>query len=218
MTEIKLKERKGRVVEILKILHELFPEAKTELHYSTPWELLVAVQLSAQSTDVQVNKLTERLFKKYPKFEDYLKADPVEFEKDISSVNFYKNKAKNILAAAKLVKDGKLPDSMEELLKLPGVARKTANVILGQIYKKAEGIVVDTHITRLSQKFDLTDFKDAVKIEKDLMEIVPKEEWIFFGNSLVWYGRRICPARLHECEGHPLTKIYPHAASIWPKK
>lgn len=217
MTAGELKERKERVLKILKVLHELFPEAKTELHYSTPWELLVAVQLSAQSTDVQVNKLTERLFKKYSKFEDYLNANQAEFEKDISSVNFYKNKAKNILAAAKMCQ-GKVPNSMEDLLKLPGVARKTANVILGQIYKKAEGIVVDTHVIRLSQKFGLTDFKDAVKIERELMEIVPKTEWIFFGNALVWYGRRICPARLHECSGHPLTKIYPPGASIWPKK
>lgn len=217
MTEQKLKERKERVVKILKVLHELFPEARTELNYSTPWELLVAVQLSAQSTDVQVNKVTEKLFKKYSKFEDYLKADSLEFEKDVSSVNFYKNKAKNILAAAKMCQ-GKIPDSMLDLLKLHGVARKTANVLLGQIYKKAEGIVVDTHVIRLSQKFDLTDFKDPVKIEKDLMEVVPKTEWIFFGNAFVWYGRRICPARLHECEGHPLSKVYPAAAKIWPKK
>ncbi len=218
MTESKLKERKERILKIIKVLHELFPEAQTELHYSTPWELLVAVQLSAQSTDVQVNKVTEKLFKKYPKFEDYLNADSAQFTKDISSVNFFQNKAKNILAAAKQLKDGKLPDTMEELVKLPGVARKTGNVILGQIYHKAEGIVVDTHVIRLSQKFDLTDFKDAVKIEKDIMEIISKSEWIFFGNALVWYGRRICPARLHDCSGHPLTKIYPPAANIWPKK
>lgn len=213
----KLKERKDRVLKILKVLHELFPDARTELNYSTPWEFLVAVQLSAQSTDVQVNKVTDKLFKKYRKISDYLTTDLKEFEKDISSVNFYRNKAKNILAAAKMCK-GEVPDTMEGLLKLPGLARKSANVLLGQLFGKSEGIVVDTHVIRLAQKFDLTDFKDAVKIEKDLMEIVPKPEWIFFGNAIVWYGRRICPARIHECENHPLTKIYPLAAKIWPKK
>ena len=167
------------------------------LNYSTPWELMVAVQLSAQSTDVQVNRLTENLFKKYPKFSDYLKADQKEFERGVSSVNFYKNKAKNILAAARILADSgkrladskngdiELPDTMEELLKLPGVARKTANVLLANLYNKAEGIVVDTHVIRLSQKLDLTDFTDAVRIEQDLMQIVSKDEWIFFGNVLV---------------------------------
>lgn len=228
MTDLILKERKERAVKILRVLHELFPQARTELNYSNPWELLVAVELSAQSTDVQVNKVTESLFKKYPRFEDYLKAKPEEFEKDISSVNFYRNKAKNIFASAKLLSQianrkvqnyGKIiPDSMEELLKLPGVARKTANVLLANLFNRAEGIVVDTHVIRLSQKFDLTDHKDTVKIERDLMEIVPKNEWIFFGNALVWYGRRVCKAREHECGEHQLTKIFPVAAKRWPKR
>lgn len=229
MTDLILKERKERAVKILRVLHELFPQARTELNYSNPWELLVAVQFSAQSTDVQVNKVTQSLFKKYPRFEDYLKAKPEEFEKDISSVNFYRNKARNILACAKQLADRgqqtadslhggvNLPDTMEELLKLPGVARKTANVLLANLFNRAEGIVVDTHVIRLAQKFDLTDNKDAVKIERDLMEIVPKEEWIFFGNALVWYGRRVCKAREHECEEHQLTKIFPAAAKRWSK-
>lgn len=221
MTEQKLKERKERVLKILEALHGLFPDVRTELNYSTPWELLVAVQLSAQSTDVQVNKLTNKLFNKYPKFSDYLKADPKIFEKDISSVNFYRNKAKNILGAGRVLHEkfgDKMPETMDKLLELPGLARKSANVILGQIFGKAEGIVVDTHVTRLSQKLELTEHKDAVRIEKDLMEIVPKSQWIFFGNALVWYGRKICQARVHECADHPLTKIYPVAATIWPKK
>jgi endonuclease-3 len=219
---------KDRVIKILKVLHERFPEAQTELNYSTPWELLVAVQLSAQSTDVQVNKVTEKLFKTYRNFSDYLTVDPKEFEKAVSSVNFYRNKARNILAAARLLvqsqkskvqrNDVELPNTMEDLLKLPGVARKTANVILGQIFHKAEGIVVDTHVVRLAQKFGLTEHKDAVTIEKDLMEIVPKQEWIFFGNALVWYGRRVCKAKEHECAQHELSLIYPPAAKIWPKK
>lgn len=215
-----MEEKKVRVKKILKVLRGLFPEATTELNYSNPWELLVAVQLSAQTTDVQVNKVTEKLFNKYRNLSDYIAADPKSFEKDISSVNFFRNKAKNILAAARKVHEvysDKVPESMTELLTLPGVARKTANVILGHAFKKAEGVVVDTHIKRLSQKLGLTMNTDPVKIEKDLMAIVPKEEWIFFSDGLVWYGRGVCKAKEHDCLNHPLTKIFPQAAAIWPK-
>lgn len=215
-----MEEKKERARKILQMLRQLFPDATTELHWSNPWELLVAVQLSAQTTDVQVNKTTEKMFKKYRRFEDYLAADLGDFEKDISSINFYHNKARNILKAAREVGErygGRVPETMEELVELPGVARKTANVILGHAFFKAEGIVVDTHIKRLAYKLGLTKNTDPVKVEKDLMEIVPRNEWIFFSDALVWYGRRVCPARKHECGEHPLTKIYPEAAHLWPK-
>ena len=213
-------ERKKRANKIVKKLQELFPDAAIVLKYSNTWELLVSVILSAQCTDKQVNIVTEKLFEKYRTLDDYVKANVDEFEKDIKSTGFYRNKAKNILAAAKIVKeqfDGKVPDTMEELLTLPGVARKTANVVLGNAYGKVEGIAVDTHVRRLSIKFGLTDHKDPVKIEQDLMQILPKKDWFFLTYGLIEYGRHICPARRHkDCADHPLTKIYPSAALMWP--
>ena len=213
-------EREKRAGKIVKKLRELFPRAKIVLKYSNTWELLVSVILSAQCTDKQVNIVTEKLFEKYRTLDDYVKANVDEFEKDIKSTGFYRNKAKNILAAAKIVKEqfgGKVPDTMEELLTLPGVARKTANVVLGNAYGKVEGIAVDTHVRRLSIKFGLTDHKDPVKIEQDLMQILPKKDWFFLTYGLIEYGRHICPARRHkDCADHPLTKIYPSAALMWP--
>ena len=213
-------ERKKRANKIVKKLQELFPDAAIVLKYSNTWELLVSVILSAQCTDKQVNIVTEKLFEKYRTLDDYVKANVDEFEKDIKSTGFYRNKAKNILAAAKIVKEqfgGKVPDTMEELLTLPGVARKTANVVLGNAYGKVEGIAVDTHVRRLSIKFGLTDHKDPVKIEQDLMEILPKKDWFFLTYGLIEYGRHICSARRHkDCADHPLTKIYPSAALMWP--
>ena len=213
-------ERKKRARKIVKKLRELFPRAAIVLKYSNTWELLVSVILSAQCTDKQVNIVTESLFKKYKTLQDYVKANIKEFEQDIKSTGFYRNKAKNILAAAKIVKeqfDGKVPDTMEELLTLPGVARKTANVVLGNAYGKVEGIAVDTHVRRLSIKFGLTDHKDPVKIEQDLMQILPKKDWFFLTYGLIEYGRHICPSRKHkDCADHPLSKIYPSAANIWP--
>ncbi len=216
----KLKERKARAKKILKVLKELFPNITgTALKYTNPWELLVATILSAQTTDKQVNKVTEKLFKKYPTLQDYAKANLNEFQKDISSIGFYKNKAKFILEAAKMIEEkfnGKVPDTMQELLELPGVARKTANVILSNAFGKIEGIAVDTHVKRFAQKFELTDHSDPEKIEQDLMKIVPKKDWSNWTHRLIEYGRQICPARKHECQNHPLTKIYPKAANIWP--
>ena len=213
-------ERKKRANKIVKKLRELFPDAAIVLKYSNTWELLVSVILSAQCTDKQVNIVTEKLFEKYRTLDDYVKANVDEFEKDIKSTGFYRNKAKNILAAAKIVKEqfgGKVPDTMEELLTLPGVARKTANVVLGNAYGKVEGIAVDTHVRRLSIKFGLTDHKDPVKIEQDLMQILPKKDWFFLTYGLIEYGRHICPSRRHkDCADHPLTKIYPSAALMWP--
>ena len=220
MTPKKLKERKARVKKVWPILHKLYPNSKIELNYSNTWELLVAVILSAQCTDERVNKVTARLFKKYKTVADYAKARQATFEKDIYQAGFYRNKAKNIIATAKKIRDefdSKVPDTMEELLTLPGVARKTANIILSHAFGKNEGIAVDTHVRRFVIRFDLSDYTDPVRIEKDLMEIVPQKLWKDFNHNLVLYGRYICPARKHDCTDHPLTKIYPKANTIWPK-
>jgi len=212
--------RKERAKKILKKLRELFPDAAIVLKYGNAWELLVAVILSAQCTDKQVNIVTEKLFQKYKNLDDYIKATQEEFEQDVKSTGFYRNKAKNILASAKIVKErfgGKVPDTMEDLLTLPGVARKTANVVLGNAYGIVQGIAVDTHVMRLSQKLGLTDYKDPVKIERDLMELLPQKDWFFFTYGIIEYGRHVCMARKHkDCETHALSKIYPPAANLWP--
>lgn len=203
-------DRKKKVVKIIKKLKELFPDAKIALNYSNNWELLVAVELSAQCTDKKVNEVTAALFKKYKKLDDYVNADPHEFEKDIHATGFYHNKTKNILAAAKMIKeqfDGKIPNTMKEILMVPGVARKTANVVLGVAYGVVEGIAVDTHVIRLSNLLGLTDHKDPVKIERDLMEILPKEEWLGFTYRLIDYGRKYCPARAHSHAECPLSML-----------
>lgn len=207
--------------KIVRKLRELFPKARIVLKYSNNWELLVAVQLSAQCTDKKVNEVTERLFQKYKTLEDYIEADPREFEKDIHSTGFFRNKTKNILAAGRMMQEKfgeKIPKTMKEILTLPGVARKTANVVLGNAYGVVEGIAVDTHVKRLSQKLGLTNHSDPVKIEKDLMELLPQKDWFFFTYGMIEYGRHICPARKHDCKNHPLTKIYPKAVDIWPRK
>lgn len=212
-------ERKKRTTKIVATLKKLFPHAKIVLNYSNNWELLVAVILSAQCTDKKVNEVTQKLFKKYRTLGDYVKANSKEFEKDIRPTGFFRAKTKNILAAAKMVKNkfgGKIPKTMEEMLKIPGVARKTANVVLGNAYGVVEGIAVDTHVKRLSQKLGLTYFDDPVKIERDLMQLLPQKEWFNFTYRLIDYGRAICPARKHECASHPLTKLYPPAANRWP--
>ncbi|MCL4392084.1 endonuclease III [Patescibacteria group bacterium] len=201
-------------------MKKLFPKASIALTYRTNWELLVAVELSAQCTDKKVNEVTKELFKKYWKLDDYVHAKQSEFEQDIRATGFYRNKARNILAAAKIVKEkfhGKIPRTMEEILTIPGVARKTANVVLGNAYGVVEGIAVDTHVRRLALKLGLTDHDDPVKIERDLMEIFPKKDWFKLTYWLIEYGRHVCPARPHDCINHPLTKIYPPAANIWPK-
>lgn len=220
MTPEQRTERTARASAILKTLAKLFPAAKIALKYSNNWELLVAVELSAQCTDKKVNEVTARLFKKYKKLDEYVRARPGEFEQDIRQTGFYRNKARNILAAAKMVEreyGGKVPDTMEELLKIPGVARKTANVVLGNAFGRVEGIAVDTHVRRFALKFDLTDSRDPKKIERDLMELLPKKEWFAWTYRIIEYGRQMCPARKHECAHHPLTRIYPPAAGTWPR-
>lgn len=190
-------EIKSKVEKITKELKLLFPRPKTPLNYSNPWELYVAVALSAQQTDVGVNRVTENLFKKYKTLSDYRKVTLSEFEQDIKSINFYKGKAKAIKKAVDIVLEkykGKLPETMEELVQLPFIGRKTANVILQEAFGKSEGIVVDTHVRRLSNLFGLTSNQDPVKIEKDLMEIIPKKDWREFGLGLILYGRAYCKA------------------------
>lgn len=207
---LSLEEKKEKAKQIIEELKKLYPHPKIALNYGSPFELLVAVILSAQATDKLVNKVTENLFKKYKTLEDYVKAPLEEFDLDIHSVNFHTNKAKNILKTAKLVQEkynGKVPDTMEELITLPGVARKTANVILGTIYGKSVGIVVDTHVRRLTNLFGLTSQNDPVKIEQDLMQIVPKEDWIVFPFLLISYGRQYCTGRPHDHLKCPLASL-----------
>lgn len=190
-------ENKQKAAKIFSKLKKLFLNLKTPLNHSNPWELYVAVALSAQQTDVGVNKVTENLFKKYKNINDYRKVSLEEFEKDIRSINFYKGKAAAIKKAAEIVSkeyNGKMPETMEELLKLPFVGRKTANVILQEAFGKSEGIVVDTHVKRLANLFGLTKNSNPVKIERDLMEIVPQKDWREFGLGLIYYGRTYCKA------------------------
>jgi len=205
---LKIEFGDARIQIILQELKRLFPKPEIALAYSNNWELMVAVQLSAQCTDKRVNIVTPVLFKKYPKLEDYYAADSAEFEKDIHSTGFFRNKTKNILAAAKMVKEkfgGEIPRTMEEILTLPGVARKTANVVLGNAYGVVEGIAVDTHVMRLAQKLGLSKYKDPVRIERDLMAAIPKEEWFAFTYRLIDYGRAYCVARPHIHADCPLT-------------
>ncbi|MBU6415243.1 endonuclease III [Patescibacteria group bacterium] len=205
-----LEGRKKKARRIIAALKKLFPKAHIALHFSNNWELLVAVELSAQCTDKKVNEVTEKLFKKYRSFDDYVRAKPKAFEQDIRSTGFYRNKTKNILAAAKMIQkkfNGKIPRTMEKILEIPGVARKTANVVLGNAYGVVEGIAVDTHVRRLSKLLGLTEHTDPVKIERDLMQIIPKKEWFHFTYRLIEYGRKYCPARPHNHVLCPLAKI-----------
>ena len=199
--------RKVRAMCTLKKLKDLFPHADMMLHYANNWELLVAVELSAQCTDKKVNEITPALFKRYPTLDDYVHADPREFEQMIFQSGFYRNKTKNILAAAKMVQEifhGKLPRTMSAMLTIPGVARKTANVVLGNAYGVVEGIAVDTHVKRLSRVLGLSDEDNVNNIEKDLMDIFPKKEWFHITYLLIEYGRKYCPARKHDHQNCPL--------------
>lgn len=213
-------ERKKRAKKILKKLKELFPDATMVLKYSNNWELLVAVVLSAQCTDKMVNKVTEKLFKKYKTLDEYVAANLREFEQDIRSTGYYRAKARNILAAAKVVKEkfnGKIPKTIEELITIPGVGRKTANVVLGNAYGIYEGIAVDTHVKRFATRFDLTDSTDPKRIEKDLIELLPQKDWFYFTYLAIEYGRNIAPARKYDTTKDPLISIYPKAAEGWHK-
>lgn len=188
------------------------------LRYGNAWELLVSVILSAQCTDKMVNKITEKLFTKYKKLDEYVNANPKKFEQDIRSAGYFRAKTKNILGAARVVKDvygGKIPKTMEEMLEIPGVARKTANVVLGNAHGVVEGIAVDTHVRRFCIRFGLTDHKDPVKIERDLMQLLPKGEWFPFTYRVIEYGRHIAPARPYDVSKDPLLKLYPPAGKVF---
>ena len=191
-----------------------YPDARTELHWTNPLELLVATILSAQTTDVTVNGVTKTLFEKYRTAADYAGTDPDELEEDIRPTGFYRNKARSLRGmASALVEehDGEVPRSMPELVALPGVGRKTANVVLGNAFGVDEGVVVDTHVRRVSNRLGLTDKQDPEKIEQDLMAVVPREDWTAFSHLLIFHGRRTCKARKPDCPTCPLNDICPSA-------
>ncbi|MBI5239791.1 MAG: endonuclease III [Elusimicrobia bacterium] len=205
-------QRKAQAAAVVKGLRRLYPDAHCELDHKTPLELLVATILSAQCTDKRVNVVTRTLFTKYRSAADYARADTAELEALVRSTGFFRSKAKSIQETAKVLAakhGGKVPDSMEDLLQLRGVARKTANVILGTAYGIAGGIVVDTHMKRVAFRLGLTDQADPEKVERDLMKLVPKKDWIFFSQGMVWHGRRVCFARNPDCAGCALNRICP---------
>jgi endonuclease III len=220
MTLAKQRERVLRAKKIVAYLQRAYPKPASELVYHTPFQFVVAVILSAQCTDKAVNKLTATLFKKYKSPRDFAKAKLAVFTKEISSVPFFRNKAKAIIGAAKMVQEtyaGKIPKTDAELIALPGVGYKTAHVVLGDLHGVWEGIATDTHVKRFAKRFDLTDNSDLTKISKNLEALIPKKDWKYVNNGLVLYGRYVCPARPHDCALHPLTKLWPPAALRWPK-
>ena len=207
-----------RIAEILKRLDETYPNVTCALHHTSAWELLVATILSAQCTDVRVNMTTPELFRKYPRMEDFAALRPEQLEPDLRPTGFFRNKSKSVVGAAqKIISDygGEVPDEMEELLTIPGVARKTANVVLGTWFKKNEGVVVDTHVTRISRRLELTKNEDPRKIEQDLMQIIPREKWTLFSHQIIWHGRKICVARKPKCAECPLENICHAADKTW---
>jgi endonuclease-3 len=207
-----------RIAEILKRLDQIYPDVTCALTHSSAWELLVATILSAQSTDVNVNRVTPKLFRKYPTVEAFAALTPEQLQPDVRSTGFFRNKSKSVVGAAKkIVADfgGQVPDDMEKLLTLPGVARKTANVVLGTWFKKAEGVVVDTHVHRISRRLELTTNDDPQKIEQDLMRIIPRQKWILFSHQVIWHGRRLCVARKPKCVDCPLENLCHAADKTW---
>ena len=207
-------EKKKRVRQLIRTLKKEYPDARCSLDHGSPLELLVATILSAQCTDERVNLVTKDLFRKYRTWEDYASAPSAELERDIHSTGFFRNKAKAIQGACRMIGErhgGRVPDSMEELLELPGVARKTANVVLGNAYGIASGVVVDTHVARLSERLALSAEKQPEKIERDLAELVPKSDWIIFPHLLIAHGRKVCKARTPLCGECPVAKLCPSA-------
>jgi endonuclease-3 len=212
---LEARDETKRTREIVRILKREYPDARCSLDYSSPLELLVATILSAQCTDERVNRVTPELFRKYPTAADYAAAPAEELERDIHSTGFFRNKAKSIQGACRRLCDehgGRVPETMEELLKLPGVARKTANVVLGNAYGQASGVVVDTHVSRLSERLGLSAEKAPEKIEQDLMRLVPRKDWVLFSHLLIAHGRKICKARAPLCCECPLEKLCPSNA------
>jgi endonuclease-3 len=213
--------RHARTQRIVGELHKLYSDADCALGHESALQLLVATILSAQCTDDRVNKVAPALFARYKSAADFANAKPAELEKLIQSTGFFRNKAKNIIGAGRVICEkfgGQVPSNMDDLLEIPGVARKTANVVLGTWFKKNEGVVVDTHIGRLSHRLKLSwrsrDDKDAVRIERDLMELIPREDWTFVGHALIWHGRRVCAARKPDCDRCTLADLCPSAHSF----
>jgi len=207
-----------RIAGILKRLDQRYPDVTCALTHKSAWELLVATILSAQSTDVNVNRVTPELFRKYPTVQDFAALTPEQLEPDIRSTGFFRNKSKSVVGAAKkIVNDfgGEVPDEMDKLLTLPGVARKTANVVLGTWFQKADGIVVDTHVTRIARRLELTRNTDPAKIEQDLMKVIPREKWILFAHQIIWHGRKLCTARQPKCAECLLENICHAADKTW---
>jgi endonuclease-3 len=199
-----------RVGAILAKLDEAYPDATCELKHDNPFQLLISTILSAQCTDVRVNQVAETLYKKYPTPEAFAHANPSELEQDVRPTGFFRNKTKSIMGASKAILQnfgGQVPRTMEEMLTLPGAARKTANVVLGTAFGIASGVVVDTHVIRISNRLDLTRNEDPKKIEQDLMQVIPKEKWIRFSHQIIWHGRRVCIARKPKCVECNLEKI-----------
>jgi endonuclease III len=207
-----------RVSDILKRLNHLYPDVTCALRHRSPWELLVATILSAQSTDVRVNIVTPELFRKYPTVQDFARLEPQELEPEIRSTGFFRNKSKSLVGAAREIVNhfgGKVPDNMTDLLTLPGVARKTANVVLGTWFQKAEGVVVDTHVHRISRRLELTRNDDPKKIEQDLMPLIPRPAWILFSHQVIWHGRKLCFARSPKCSDCLLENICHAEDKTW---
>jgi endonuclease-3 len=207
-------EPKARAAKVIQLLEKEYPEAEIALEYANPLELLIATILSAQATDEQINAITPKLFKRFRTAEDFANADLKELEQYIKSSGFYHNKAKNIQNCCKTLVEkfhGKVPDTMAELLELPGVGRKTANIVLANAFGRIEGIAVDTHVGRLAQRLGLSEKSNADKIEADLMQLVPKDKWMRMTDLLIWHGRRVCTAKKPNCAGCILNKICPCA-------
>jgi len=214
-----MKDAKERIGEIIEILRQDYPKSRTALKFETPLQIMVSTILSAQCTDKRVNQITPALFEKYKTAKDFASADQGELEDEIRSTGFFRNKTKSIIGASrKIVEDfgGKVPATMKELITLPGVARKTANIVLSSSFKKSEGIAVDTHVKRLSQRLGLSKERDPNKIERDLMAIVPKKSWLDFNYTLVNHGRRICPARKPLCPSCDIRHLCPSATEFYP--
>jgi endonuclease-3 len=207
-----------RVAEILKRLDQMYPDVTCALTHASAWELVVATILSAQSTDVNVNRVTPELFRKYPTVAAFAALTPEQLEPDVRSTGFFRNKSKSVVGAAKKIIaefGGEVPKDMEKLLTLPGVARKTANVVLGTWFKIADGVVVDTHVHRISRRLELTTNDDPQKIEQDLMRIIPREKWILFSHQIIWHGRKLCIARKPKCADCALENICHAADKTW---
>jgi endonuclease-3 len=207
-----------RIQEILKRLDQTYPGATCALHHRNAWELVVATILSAQSTDVNVNRVTPELFKKYPTVRDFAALIPEQLEPDVRSTGFFRNKSKSVVGAAKKIVSefgGEMPKQMDQLLTLPGVARKTANVVLGTWFCQNEGVVVDTHVTRIANRLELTMNTDPVKIEQDLMKVIPRERWTLFSHQIIWHGRKLCVARRPKCAECPLENICHAPDKTW---